>query len=32
MDDTKTRVSTQFWDEHGGYLPAGYAVSGVEKA
>jgi hypothetical protein len=29
QDDTKTRVFTIFWEQHGGYLLTGHAVSGV---
>ena len=31
-DDTKTRVSTLSWEQHGGYLLTVHAVSGVQAA
>jgi hypothetical protein len=32
LDDIKTRVASGSWEEHGGHLLTGHAVSGVQEA
>jgi len=29
LEDIRTRVARLLWDQRGGYLPTGHAVSGV---